>query len=405
MVTNQRSSVVLAALLVAAIPVAAPAQVSDDVVKIAVIGDMNGPYSAIGGIGVIRAVELAIKDFGGTVLGKPIEVVSTNYQLKVDVAATKAREWYDQEKVDLIIESSDSASAIAMNRIAAQKHKPIIFAGSATSALINKECSAYGIQWTYNTYALAAGTASSVVKGGGKNWYFLSADYAFGHAMERDAANVVTAAGGKVVGSSKHPLGSSDFASLLLTAQSSKADVVAFANAGKDAQNAIRQAAEFGLNKRQKLAAMLMFDIDIKGMGLQAAQGLLFTTAFYWDSSDETRAFAKRFYEVQKAMPTMNQAGAYSATLHYLKAIAARKTDDADKVLAQMRATPVNDVFAKNGTIREDGLHLHDMYLAEVKKPGESKGDWDIAHIRQTIPRDEAFPPLAASECPLVKKP
>lgn len=397
------SLAVASALTLASIP-AAVAQISDNLVKIAVIGDMTGPYSAIGGPGVVKAVELAVKDFGGKVLGMPIEVVTTNYGLKVDVATTKAREWYEQEKVDIIIESSDSASAIAMNRIAAQRRKPIIFAGSASSALTNKECSAYGIQWTYNTYSLAAGTARSAVKTGGDSWYFIAADYAFGRSMEQDATNVITESGGKVVGTARHPLGASDFASLLLQAQASGAKVVAFANAGKDAQNAIRQASEFGLTKKQSLASLLMFDVDIKGMGLQAAQGLLFTTAFYWDANPETRAFAQRFYEVQKAMPTMNQAGAYSATLHYLKAVAAQKSDNGDAVLKHMRQTPVNDVFAKNARIREDGLLVHDMYLAEVKKPSESKGEWDIAHIRRVIPGNEAFAPLSASECPLVKK-
>lgn len=380
------------------------AQISDDAVKIGIIVDMTGVYSANGGRGMIRAVELAVKDFGGNVQGKPIEIVSADYQNKVDIAASKAREWFDVNKVDMIIESTDSAAALAMQRVAAEKKKPIIFAGSATTALTNKDCSAYGIHWVYDTYALATVTARAVMKEGGDSWYFITADYAFGQALERDTTNVVKAMGGTVVGTSRHPLSASDFASFLLQAQASKAKVVGLANAGKDTQNAIRQAAEFGITKNQKLATLLVFDTDVKGLGLKAAQGIVFTTGFYWDMNDETRAFSKRFYEVHKAMPTMIQAGAYSATMHYLKALDARKTDSADAVLAQMRETPVNDFFAKGGKIRADGRMVHDMYLAEVKSPAESKGEWDLMKIRQTIPGDEAFQPLSASTCPLVTK-
>jgi branched-chain amino acid transport system substrate-binding protein len=379
------------------------AQVSDDVVKIGVIVDMSGVYSANGGMGAVRAVELAAKDFGGKVQGKPIQVVSADYQSKVDVAASKARQWYDVDKVDLVIESTDSAAAIAMQKVAAEKKKPIIFAGSATTALTNKECSAYGVHWVYDTFALATGTARAVMQEGGSSWYFITADYAFGQSLERDTTNVVNSMGGKVLGTSRHPLNASDFASFLLQAQSSKAKVVGLANAGKDTQNAIRQAAEFGLTKTQTLATLLVFDTDIKGLGLQASQGMLFTTGFYWDATPETREFSKRFYDVHKAMPTMIHAGAYSAAMHYLKSIDAKKTDAADVVLKQMRETPINDFFAKGGKIRTDGRMVHDMYLAEVKKPAESKGEWDLVKIRRTIPGDEAFQPLSASTCPLVK--
>ncbi|MDR3534499.1 MAG: ABC transporter substrate-binding protein [Rhodopila sp.] len=381
----------------------AMAQISDDVVKIGVIADMTGPYADIGGMGVVRAVELAVKDFGGTVLGKPIEVVSANYLSKVDIAASKAREWYDVDKVDLIIESSDSAAALAMLKIATEKKKPIVFAGSVSAMLTGKECTPFGIQWTYNTYALAAGTAGSLDRQGGDSWYFITADYAFGHSMQNDATTVIEKSGGKVLGSTVAPLGTADFSSFLIQAQASKAKVVGLANAGKDLQNAIQQAAEFGLTKNQTLAALLFYDSDIKGLGLQAAQGLQFTTAFYWDRTPETREFAKRFFEVQKAMPNQNQTAAYSATMHYLKAIAATRTDASEPVLKWMRDTPINDVFAKDGHIRVDGQMVHDMFLAEVKKPSESTGTWDMVRIKSTIPGNEAYKPLAASDCPLAK--
>jgi branched-chain amino acid transport system substrate-binding protein len=380
------------------------AQISDDTVKIGVIVDMSGVYSANGGMGAVRAVEMAVKDFGGKVQGKPIQVVSADYQNKVDVASSKARQWYDVEKVDLIIESTDSAASIAMQKVALDKKKPIIFAGSATTALTNKECSPYGIHWVYDTYALATGTGRAVMQEGGNSWYFVTADYAFGHSLERDTAAVVNEMGGKVMGSAKHPLNASDFASFLLQAQSSKAKVVGLANAGKDTQNAVRQAAEFGITKNQTLATLLVFDTDIKGLGLPAAQGMMFTTGFYWDANPETREFGKRFFDIHKGMPTMIHAGAYSAAMHYLKAIDAKGTDSAEAVLAQMHATPVNDFFAKGGKIRADGRMVHDMYLAEVKRPSESKGEWDMIKIKRTIPGDEAFQPLAASTCNLVKR-
>jgi branched-chain amino acid transport system substrate-binding protein len=395
----------LAATTLAAL-VAGPAfaQISDDTVKIGVIVDMSGVYSANGGMGAVRAVEMAVKDFGGKVQGKPIQVVSADYQNKVDVASSKARQWYDVEKVDLIIESTDSAASIAMQKVALDKKKPIIFAGSATTALTNKECSPYGIHWVYDTYALATGTGRAVMQEGGSSWYFVTADYAFGHSLERDTSAVVNEMGGKVLGSAKHPLNASDFASFLLQAQSSKAKVVGLANAGKDTQNAVRQAAEFGITKNQTLATLLVFDTDIKGLGLPAAQGMMFTTGFYWDANPETREFGKRFFDIHKGMPTMIHAGAYSAAMHYLKAIDAKGTDSAETVLAQMHATPVNDFFAKGGKIRADGRMVHDMYLAEVKKPSESKGEWDMIKIKRTIPGDEAFQPLAGSTCNLVKR-
>lgn len=384
---------------------AALAQVSGDTVKIGVIVDKTGVYSSNGGPGAVRAVEMAVKDFGGTVNGKKIEVLSTDYQNKVDIALSKAREWIDVDQVDMIIESTDSAAALAMQKLGAEKKRVMIFAGSASTALTNKECSPYGIHYVYDTYALATGTGRAVVQDGGSSWYFITADYAFGASLEKDTTRVIQEMNGKVLGTIKHPLSASDFSSFLLQAQASKAKVIGLANAGKDTQNAVRQAAEFGIGSGgQKLATLLVFDTDIKGLGLKAAQGLLFTTGFYWDYNEETRKWSRRFYEVHKAMPTMIQAGTYSATMHYLKAVQAAGTDNADAVMKVMKQTEINDFFTKGGRIREDGRMIHDMYLAEVKKPQESKEEWDIMKIKSVIPRDNAFQPLAESSCPLVRK-
>jgi branched-chain amino acid transport system substrate-binding protein len=395
------STALVAAAAVTVLP--ATAQVSDDVVKIGVIVDQTGVYSANGGPGAIRAVEMAVKDFGGKVNGKSIELVTADYQNKVDIALSKAREWIDRDQVDMIIESTDSAAAIAMQKLGADKKRVMIFAGSATTALTNKECTPYGIHYVYDTYALANGTARAVMQQGGDTWFFITADYAFGSSLEKDATAVIKEMGGKVLGTVKHPLSASDFSSFMLQAQASKAKVVGLANAGRDTQNSVRAAAEFGLTKKQKLATLLVFDTDVKGMGLDIAQGLLFTTGYYWDRNDETRAWSKRFYDIHKAMPTMIQAGAYSATMHYLKAIQAAGTDNAEAVIKKMKDTPINDFFAKNGKIRADGRMVHDMYLAEAKKPSESKGDWDIIKILQTIPGEQAYQPLSASSCPLIK--
>jgi branched-chain amino acid transport system substrate-binding protein len=387
-----------------AVSLQAAAQISDDVVKIGVIVDQSGVYSANGGPGAIRAVEMAVQDFGGKVNGKSIEVVSADYQNKVDIAVSKAREWIDRDHVDMIIESTDSAAAIAMQKLGAEKKRVMIFAGSATTALTNKECSPYGIHYVYDTYALATGTGRAIMQQGGDTWFFLTADYAFGNSLEKDTTAVVRAMGGKVLGTVKHPLGASDFGSFLLQAQASKAKVIGLANAGRDTQNSVRQAAEFGLTKGgQKLATLLVFDTDVKGMGLQVAQGLLFTTGYYWDRNDETRTWSNRFHKIHKAMPTMIQAGAYSATMHYLKAVQAADTDNADAVMTKMKGTEINDFFAKGGKIRADGRMVHDMYLAEAKKPSESKGEWDIIKIIRTIPGDQAYQPLSESTCPLVK--
>ncbi len=393
----------LLAAMAACLPLAAAAQISDNLVKIGVIVDKTGVYSANGGQGVVRAVEMAVKDFGGKVDGKPIQVLNADYQNKVDIAATKAREWIDRENVDMIIESTDSAAAIALQKLGAEKKRVMIFAGSATTALTNKECSPYGIHYVYDTYALATGTGRAVMQEGGDSWYFITADYAFGASLEADTTKVIEQMGGKVIGARKHPLGASDYSSFLLQAQSSKAKVVGMANAGKDTQNAVRQAGEFGISPAQKLATLLVFDTDIKGMGLRVAQNLLFTTGFYWDYNEQTRNWSKRFFAIHGAMPTMIQAGAYSATMHYLKSIQATGSDSPEKVVATMKDTEINDFFAKGARIRANGRMVHDMYLAQAKTPAESKGEWDIIKIKRVIPGDQAFQPLAASACQLSK--
>jgi len=368
--------------------------------------DMSGIYSTLGGQGMVNSVKMAAEDFGGKVLGRPIEVLAANYQNKVDIASARAREWIDRDDVQMIIESSDSASALAMQKIGREKKRIMIFSGSASSVLTNAECSPYGVHYVYDTYALAHGTGAAVTKAGGDSWFFITADYAFGQALEKDTSEVVLANGGKVLGSVRAPLNSPDFSSYLLQAQTSKAKVIGLANAGTDTQNSVRQASEFGIIQAgQKMATLLVFLTDIKGMGLPVAQGLMFTNGFYWDRTDDTRAFAKRWGARNNgAMPTMVQAGAYSATMHYLKAVAAAGTEDADAVSAKMKELEINDFFATKGKIRADGRMVHDMYLAEAKKPSESTGPWDLLKINAVIPGDQAFRPLSESVCPLVKK-
>ena len=396
----------LAAALALLAPLAQSQAQTPQPFRIGAMVDMSGVYSAHGGPGMVTAVQMAVEDFGGKVLGRPIEVLSANYQNKVDIAAARAREWYDRDDVQMIIESTDSAAALALQRLGVEKKRITLFAGSASSALTNAECSPYGVHYVYDTYALSHGTGIAITKAGGDSWFFITADYAFGHALEKDTADVVVQNGGKVLGQVRAPLNTPDFSSFLLQAQASKAKVVGLANAGTDTQNSVRQANEFGITQGgQKLATLLVFLHDIKGLGLQAAQGLQFTDGYYWDYNDETRAFAKKFYERHKGMPSMVQAGAYSATMHYLKAITAAGTAEPDAVMAKMRATPVNDFFAKNGVIRADGRMVHDMYLAEAKKPSESKGEWDLLKINAVIPGDQAYRPLSESVCPLVKKP
>jgi branched-chain amino acid transport system substrate-binding protein len=384
---------------------AAPAgKYSDNVVKIGLILDMASLYADITGEGSVTAARMAIEDFGGKVNGVPIELVFADHGNKADIAAAKAREWFDTQKVDMIGDVAASATALAALEIAKQKNRIIMFNGPATTRLTNENCTPVSVHYTYDTYALAAGTGKGVLKMGGDTWFFLTADYAFGHSLEKDVSDVVKAAGGKVLGSVRHPLNAQDFSSFLLQAQASKAKVIGLANAGGDTINAIKQAAEFGITKNQALAGLLVYINDIHSLTLQATQGMLLTEAYYWDLNDETRKWAKRFFEKMKKMPNMSQAGVYSSVMHYLKAVQAVGTDDTAKVMARMKATPVNDFFAKNGRIREDGRMVHDMYLFEVKKPSESKYPWDYYKVKATIPGDEAFMPLAKSVCPLVKK-
>ena len=380
---------------------AAQADVSDGVVKIGVLTDMAATYSDLAGQGAVIAAEMAVADFGGKAAGAPIELLSADHQNKADIAANKAREWFENENVDTLAELVTTSVALAVFEIAKQQNKIALVSGAASSPLTNDACIPTGIHYTYNTRALAVGTGSAVVKEGGDSWYFLTADYAFGEALQRDVAKVVEAEGGKVLGASKHPFPSSDFSSFILQAQASGSKVVGLANAGADTTNAIKAANEFGLvSSGQSLAALLMFITDVHALGLETAQGIQLTTGFYWDLNDETRAWSERFNEKAGSMPTMVQAGVYSSVTHYLKAVEATGTDETEAVMEWMQANPVDDFFAKGGKIRSDGRMVHDMYLAKVKSPSESKGPWDYYEILRTIPGDEAYGPLSESTCP-----
>jgi branched-chain amino acid transport system substrate-binding protein len=381
---------------------AASAQVSNDAVRIGVLTDMNGNLASLSGKGSVVAATMAVEDFGGKVLDKKIEIVSADHQNKADIGTQIANKWIDVEGVDMIIDVPNSSVALAVQEVAKQKNRVFIASAAGTAALTGKACSPTGIHWTWDTYAAAVSTAKAIVDEGNKNWFFLTADYAFGHAMEADVSRIVKAQGGNVAGSVRHPTNTSDFSSFLLQAQASGADVMALANGGSDTSNSVKQAQEFGLTKKFKIAALAIFITDVHALGPQAAQGLLLTTAFYWDRTPESRAWSKRFFERHGAMPTMSQAGVYSAVMHYLMAIAAAKTDQAAPVVASMKAAPINDMFATNGKIREDGRMVHDMYLAQVKSPEESKGRWDYLNILRTIPADQAFLPLEESTCSLV---
>jgi branched-chain amino acid transport system substrate-binding protein len=395
---------VAAGLAFAASGGVANAQISDDVVKIGVLTDMSSLYADATGKGSLAAVQMAVADYGGKVQGKPVEVISADHQNKPDVGVNIARNWYDNEKVDAIFDVPTSSVALPISMLTREKNKININSGGGSSDITGVACSPNTVHWTYDTYALSNVAGKAMVKRGEDSWFFITADYAFGAALERDAANVVKETGGKVLGDVRHPLNSSDFSSYLLQAQASKAKVVALANAGGDTTNALKQASEFGLMKGgQKLIALLLEITDVHSLGLKDAQGLILTDAFYWDHDDETRAFSKRFLDKVGNMPTMIQAGLYSATMHYLKAIEAIGTDEAPKVMEQMRATPIHDFFARNGKIRIDGRMVHDMYLFEVKKPEESKGEWDLYKLLATVPGDEAFRPLDKGGCPLVK--
>jgi len=393
-----------AALLLAGAMGGAQAQISGDVVKIGIITDMSSVYADIDGAGGVEAVKMAIADAKGMVAGKKIEFVFADHQNKADVAASKAREWFDTQGLDLLIGGTNSGTSLAMAKVAAEKKKPFISIGAGTSRLTNEECTPFTIHYAYDTVALANGTGAAVTKSGGKSWYFLTADYAFGTSLQADTSAVVTKSGGQVLGSVKHPLNASDFSSFLLQAQSSKAQILGLANAGGDTINAVKAANEFGITKTMKLAGLLMFINDVHSLGLKTTEGMYLTDSWYWNQSPEARAWSRRFFEKMKRMPSSLQAADYSAAMHYLKAVEAAKTDDGEKVVAQMKATPINDFYTK-GTIRkEDGRAVHDMFLLQVKSAKESTEPWDYFKVVTRIPGDEAFTKLADSKCPLVKK-
>lgn len=382
----------------------AMAQVPSGAVRIGVLNDQSGTYSDIGGMGSVVAARMAAEDFGGKVLGVPIEILFADAQNKTDISAAKAREWFDVNKVDMITDLAASNVGLAVMKLGKEKNKVVINTGSASSQITGEDCNDRTVHWVYNTYALATGTGNAVLKQGGDTWFFITVDYAFGQALEKDTTNVVLAGGGKVLGAVKHPFNSPDFSSFILQAQGSKAKVIGLANAGSDAINALKAARDFGATKTQNIVGLLSFISDVHSLGLEYAQGMQLTEAFYWDMNDETRAWSKRFYEKHKRMPTMVQAGTYSAVNHYLKAVQAAGTSATDPVMAKMRSMPVNDFFAKNASIREDGQLMHDMYLFKVKTPAESKGPWDYYNVVSTIPAKEAFLPLSESKCSLVKK-
>ncbi len=387
-----------------AIP-AAHAQVSDNVIKIGVLSDMSSLYTDLAGAGSVLAAKMAVEDSGIEKRGFKVELVSADHQNKPDVGSAIARQWYDQDKVDVIVDVPNSGVALAVNGITKEKGKVFLVSGAASADLTGKACSPNTVHWTYDTWMLANGTGNAIVKTGGDSWFFITADYAFGHALERDTSAVVTKNGGKVLGSVKVPLNTQDFSSFLLQAQASKAKIVGLANAGGDTTNSIKQAAEFGIVKGgQNLAGLLVFLTDVHSLGLPTAQGLIFTETFYWDLNDQSRAFAKRFAPANKGIhPTMVHAGVYSSVLHYLKAVEAAKTDDGTKVVAKMKELPTDDPLFGKGAVRADGRKIHPAYLVEVKKPAESKAPWDYYKVRATIPADQAFRPLKDGDCPLVK--
>lgn len=402
---HQLKVMALAVSAASAIGFAAPAsaQISGDVIKIGLITDMSGLYADADGPGGVEAMKMAIADMGGSINGKKIELVSADHLNKADIAASKVREWIDTQGLDMVIGGTNSSVNLAIAKIAQEKKKVFFAVGAASTALTNSACTPYTVHYAYDTAALARGTGAAIVKQGGKKWFFLTADYAFGAALEKDTSEVVKANGGTVVGEVKHPLNASDFSSFLLQAQASGAQILGMANAGGDTDNTIKAANEFGLTKTMKLAGLLLFESNIHALGLELTKGMYLTGAWYWDLNPETRAWSKRFYAVRKAQPSYIQAGDYSATLTYLKAVKAINSDDADKVMAQMKATKINDMFTKNGYIRPDGRMIHDMYLMQVKTPAESKAPWDYYKVIETIPGEQAYMTKAESTCPLWK--
>ena len=391
------------ALALAGIAVPAQAQISGDVIRIGFITDMSGLYADIDGPAGAEMIRQAVADMGGTVAGKKVEVLVADHQNKADVAAAKAREWFDQQGLDMLIGGTNSGTALAMAKVAAEKKKPFLAVGPGSSALTNDQCSPYTVHYAYDTVAMAKTTGPAVVKSGGKSWYFMTADYAFGTALQTDATNVVKASGGTVVGAVRHPLATSDFSSFMLQAQASKAQILGLANAGGDTINSIKAANEFGLTKTMKLAGLLMFINDVHSLGLKATQGMYLTDSWYWNRDADSRAWSRKFFEKIKRMPSSIQAGDYSATLNYLNAVKATGSDDADKVLAQMKKTKVNDIFTKGGYIRDDGTMVHDMYLMQVKSPDKSTEPWDYYTVAEEIKGEAAWTTKAESKCPLWK--
>lgn len=394
-----KNTVLTMALAGLLIPLGVQAESSS--VKIAFITDMSGLYSDFDGTGGLDAVKMAVSDFGGKVLGKPIEVLFSDHQNKADVAANRARQWWDQDKVDLVIGGSNSSVSLAISNISKEKKKVFISAGAGADTLTEEACQPYMVRYTYSTSAQAIGTATAMVRSGGKKWYFMTADYAFGHSLEKASANVVKALGGEVLGSVRHPLAASDFSSFLMQAQASGADVLGLANGGGDLINSIKTAKEFGIAKTMRLAGLMVFITDIHSLGLDTTAGMYLTSGWYWDKNDATRKFAKRFYEKHQKMPTTFQAGDYSATLTYLKAVQAAGSTDSDAVMKELKSMKIDDMFAK-GYVRADGTMVHDMYLMQVKTPAESKAPWDYYKVIATIPGDEAYVPTKAGVCSLM---
>lgn len=399
---------ITAALAVAGLGFAGlPAQaqgISDDVIRIGFITDMSGVYSDIDGKAGLQAIQMAVEDAGGAINGKKIEVLSADHQNKADVASARAREWFDQQKIDILIGGTNSATSLAMAAVAAEKKRPFIAIGAGASDLTNAQCTPYTIHYAYDTVALARGTGSAVVKDGGKSWFFLTADYAFGHALERDTTAVVKASGGEVKGNVRAPLATSDFSSFLLQAQSSGAQILGLANAGGDTINSIKAANEFGVTSTMKMAGLLVFINDIHSLGLQATQNMYLTDSWYWDQSDEARAWSKKFEAKVNRKPSSLQAADYSSVAFYLNGVKATGTDDPDTLMKWMKSNKVNDFYAKGGVVREDGRMVHDMFLMQVKTPKESKGPWDYYKVVATLPGDDVYTKLSESTCKLVKK-
>ncbi|GAA4340500.1 ABC transporter substrate-binding protein [Pigmentiphaga soli] len=392
------------AALVAGLSAPASAQVSGDTVKIGFLTDISSTYSDNDGQGGVEAIKMAIEDFGGTVNGKKIEFLYADHLNKVDIAASKAREWFDRDGLDMLVGGANSGVGLALAKLSADKKKPFFAVTAATARLTNEECTPYTVHYAYDTVSVARGTAGAIVDQGGKSWYFLTADYAFGTSLEDEATRVIKAKGGKVLGSVKHPVGTSpNFSTLLLQAQASKAQILGLATSGDDLINAVKAANEFGINKTMKLAAVLTHITEINALGLQLTQGMYLTDGWYWDQSDESRAWAKRYFEKMKKMPTAMQAGDYSSVLTYLKAVKAAGTDDGDKVMATLKSTTISDMFTKHGVIRPDGRMVYDMYLRQVKTPAESKYPWDYYKTIKTIPGDEAYTTKAETKCALWK--